>query len=351
MPVPTADDQLRFLKDVQGLLEDGEFVATYKFALLVALADLAVESGVADDRPLTIPLAAIAEKFVEYYWQQSHPFEGTLENRVLSQNAGPRQAKVVRVLAELKLQGGFDTLSSLRRAPLTWHRTLRTVANTVIDMPLFRLQVIGGVLRPFLYPHEVRDESIQLNPGAAHHLRTFHPLVTGLARDRWTAAVRGLRANQYLLGQARDLDLFLFGSTREPTGRHLERLTDLQHGRCLYCERNLRNEAHVDHFIPWSLHRCDALPNLVAAHGDCNLAKRDLLAAEPHVARWVERNAVEWGTGTEAVVEGEPPGWSTALRVARWAYDRAFDLGASTWLHGRQVQPLSPAYRPMLVGG
>jgi 5-methylcytosine-specific restriction endonuclease McrA len=347
MPVPTADDQLRFLKDVQGLLEDGEFVATYKFALLVALADLAVESGVADDRPLTVPLVAIAAKFVEYYWQQSQPFAGPLENRVLLQNTG-QQAKVVRVLAELRLQHGFDSVSSLRRASHTWRRTLRTVANTVAEMPLFRLQVIGGVLRPFLYPHEVRDESIRLNQGAAHHLRTFHPLVTGLARDRWTASVRGLRTNQYLLGQAQDLEVFLFGSTREPTGRHLEQLTDLQHGRCLYCERDLGSGAHVDHFIPWSLHRCDSVPNLVAAHGDCNLAKRDLLAAEPHVARWVERNAVAWGTGDGVFVEGEQPGWSTALRVARWAYDRAFDLGTSTWLHGRQVQPLSPAYRPML---
>ena len=63
MGVPSAEEQVRFLRDVQALLEDGQFTATYKFALLISLADLAVESGVADDRPLELPLRAIAENF------------------------------------------------------------------------------------------------------------------------------------------------------------------------------------------------------------------------------------------------------------------------------------------------
>ena len=39
MGIPSADDQVRFLRDVQALLEDGQFVATYKYALLIALAE------------------------------------------------------------------------------------------------------------------------------------------------------------------------------------------------------------------------------------------------------------------------------------------------------------------------
>ncbi|RLA43917.1 MAG: hypothetical protein DRR42_21125 [Gammaproteobacteria bacterium] len=39
-----AADDLKFLRKIQRLLSKGEFVATYKFALLQALADLSVES-------------------------------------------------------------------------------------------------------------------------------------------------------------------------------------------------------------------------------------------------------------------------------------------------------------------
>ena len=42
MPVPSPQEQVEFLQNVQRLLTDGLFVASYKFALLRALADLAV---------------------------------------------------------------------------------------------------------------------------------------------------------------------------------------------------------------------------------------------------------------------------------------------------------------------
>ena len=43
--VPSAEAQVRFLRDLQRILDEGSFVATYKFALIHALADLAVERG------------------------------------------------------------------------------------------------------------------------------------------------------------------------------------------------------------------------------------------------------------------------------------------------------------------
>ena len=40
-----AEEQLKFLADYQTLLVEGQLTSTYKFALLIALADLAVEIG------------------------------------------------------------------------------------------------------------------------------------------------------------------------------------------------------------------------------------------------------------------------------------------------------------------
>jgi hypothetical protein len=39
------DDQVRFLANLQRMLDEGLFVASYKFALLFSLADLLVENG------------------------------------------------------------------------------------------------------------------------------------------------------------------------------------------------------------------------------------------------------------------------------------------------------------------
>lgn len=344
MGIPSADDQVRFLRDVQALLEDGQFVATYKYALLIALADLAVESGVADDGPLEVPVRSIAEKFIEYYWQQSAPFMGGDAARVLQQNTG-RQAAVIGELTRLRAEG-VGSLSQLRNAPRLWRQTVSKVARTVRDMPLYRLQYVGGTLRTFLYPHLLRNDAITLGSGVAYCLRQFHTLITGLARDRWVAMVRQLPHNLYLVGQAEDVERFLFGAGREPVHQHLDLLIDLQHGDCLYCRRRLGGvDAHVDHFVPWSLHRCDALPNLVAEHAACNLARSDWLAAELHLGRWIERNECRSTNGypdAAALFRAQRAG---VTAIAGWAYHRAYHLGVSTWVSGREMVKLSPGYR------
>lgn len=347
MGVPSADDSIRFLQDIQALLEDGQFVATYKFALLIALADLAVESGVIDDRPIELPVRSIAEKFIEYYWQQSAPFMGGDAARVLQQNTGG-QAAVVGALVNLRT-AGFSSLPQLRAKPLSWNAAVKRVARIVRDMPLFRLQYVGGTLRPFLYPHRLQNDAITLNAGVAYCMRQFHTLVTGLARDRWMAMVRQLKQNLYLVGQSQDIERFMFGAEREPIRQHLALLTDWQQGLCLYCQKRLRRETvHVDHFVPWVLHRCDALPNLVASHAECNSAKSDWLAAEVHIERWMRRN--ESTAVDKAVFTPEQAAQhrSGTLAIARWAYDRAYELGLPTWLHGKETIGLSSGYRRLL---
>jgi hypothetical protein len=158
--------------------------------------------------------------------------------------------------------------------------------------------------------------------------------------------VRQLRENLYLVGQAQDLEVFLFGAGREPIRMHLDMLLDIQEGRCLYCQREIiPASAHVDHFVPWVLHRCDSISNLVASHSECNLAKKDWLAAEIHLARWSDRNRTRTASAMRATSLEDESEWESVKYITRWAYGRAYDLGLPTWLHGREVVPLSSEYR------
>jgi 5-methylcytosine-specific restriction endonuclease McrA len=352
VPIPSAESQLAFLQNIQAVLEDGQFTATYKFALLIALADLAVEAGTDDDAPCRIPFSEIAGKFVEYYWQQSAPFSGAPGAEILRQSTSQQAAVVSRLAAE-RLPSparphGIATLAQLRADPVRWSATIAGVVQVIRQQPLRRLQVVAGQTRVFLYPHDGDRQTVNLLPGVAYHLRRFHPLVTGLARDRWMGRIRRIPANLNAIGQAQDLERFLFGSERQPIGRHLGLLTDRQRGQCLYCGRRLQaGDAHVDHFIPWALHRFDGLPNLVAAHASCNLAKRDMLAAEVHLERWVARNSRFDGVAEDGV-SPSPGHLMSAHRVATWAYNRAADIGAATWVRGKQTEPLSGRFKALL---
>jgi hypothetical protein len=82
--------QLEFLSNIQRLLGEGQFTATYKYALLLAIADICVEDGEDDGASFLIPTSRIAEKFVTYYWPQVRPYSGV----VLRQNTGKTPAVI-----------------------------------------------------------------------------------------------------------------------------------------------------------------------------------------------------------------------------------------------------------------
>ena len=71
--IPSPEEQVQFLRNIQRLLAEGLFVASYKFALVHALADLAVVKGDGSGAPLNLDTKDIAAKFVELYWRQCRP--------------------------------------------------------------------------------------------------------------------------------------------------------------------------------------------------------------------------------------------------------------------------------------
>ncbi len=138
MPEPTDADQIRFLTKIQRLLSEGLFTATYKYALLSALADLSVENGDDFGEPLELSLFSIAEKFIEYYWRQSLPYAGA---EVLRQNTG-RSATVLTLVQNARAKYG-DQLPALKRDKRAWRRLVSDFIPTLKEQPLWRLQKVG----------------------------------------------------------------------------------------------------------------------------------------------------------------------------------------------------------------
>src|SRR5215470_12371021 len=139
--VPTAEQQIQFLVNLQRLLSEGLFVATYKFALLMSLADLSVEKGNDTGQALLLATEDIAEKFVRYYWRQAAPYVTPEYATVLQQNTG-KQAKVVRVLEDTRGRYG-DSLPSVLHNRTAKHELIREIDVVVRVMPLWKLQTVG----------------------------------------------------------------------------------------------------------------------------------------------------------------------------------------------------------------
>jgi hypothetical protein len=340
---------LEFLRKLQRLLTEGDFVATYKFALLNALADLSLERTFADDGSLRVPVRAIAEKFIEYYWRQARPYRALDGNGfVLLQNTG-RQASVVSALAQR--QAVHHTLSAARAA-VGWDTLVGQVAVTVAQMPLWKLQTLGSQPDEFLYRKaELADDAIRLLPGVPAAFRALYGLVLDAVRGAWIRQINAIGSNRPVLGES-DLALFLFGSDRSTLAGFAGVLRAHQAGLCLYCRGNIKGVGDVDHFIAWSRYPADLGFNLVLSHGrPCNAKKRDFLAHPVHIESWhrshVER-AAELAQRFDAAKL--PHDIERTRAVVSWAYEQGEVAGAHVWMRDDQFERLDSRWRDAFGG-
>jgi 5-methylcytosine-specific restriction endonuclease McrA len=346
---PTPEEQVLFLRNIQRLLAEGQFVASYKFALLHALADLAVLKG--DDSGGTLPLGTrdIAETFIGLYWQQCRPFEigGQSSGLVLQQNTG-KQAAVIGDIIQSQQECGGSLFRLCQTAPDLWRSLIAEVDQTVRVMPLWKLQTVGNERLDFLYDNLDRGTTITLKPGVTYCLRAFYGLLRDLIQGAWVRFVQKLNADR--LGNLTDLGTFLFGRERNALEAYRPILLDVQHGQCFYCHHDLHRQMEVDHFVPWSRYPTDLGHNFVLSHPSCNNAKSDHLAAESHLAAWIERNKINQDELHARLLEAAMPhDLSASIRVAEWAYEQTERARGQVWLEKAVFQHLGSGWRHVLV--
>lgn len=375
---PTASEQVRFLSHLECILEGGSFSATYKYALLLALADLAVEQGADDLSELVVSTDAIAEKFVEYYWEHSRPFvaptaavavpdaQTTLSvevpligeappptpvTRPAPKSSNAKAEKVVALLAAV--YGQVDgNLPALRADRDTWAKLLKAVRTVVQSTPLWKLQNVADAQLDFLYPNVGRGAQITLRPGIVFSLRRYHGVVASLVRGAWANWVRN--QNRELVGDTADVEEFLFASRRERLRKLAPVLYELQKGRCFYTGKEISRPEHgeVDHFVPFSRYLRDLGHNVVLASKRARTDKSDYLAAEDHLAAWAERNATLGRALAETCgAAGVTSDLARTAAVARWAYSQAERSETPVWTQGSTLERrLAGRWRDILGG-
>lgn len=346
-PEPTAEEQLVFLGKVQRLFAEGEFTATYKFALLVSLVELAIEvPRLGGTSELELSVRSIATKFIELYWRQSFDYvagrPGT-KSGVLVQNLG-NQAAVVNAIREFRVGAGLKGASLAVARQTNGFRTLVSqVAAVVSAQPLNFLQNFGGKTDEFLY-RRGRPGFIVLRPGVPYCLQRFQPLIQQLARAHWVDHIKGNRRNAAMLGENSDLESFLFSTSRATLSMYGAHLRKLFGATCFYCRAPM-SAVDVDHFIPFAAYPRDLGHNFVLAHPACNQSKSDSLAAYDHLARWLERND-RWKQAIAEISEecGLVHEADATRAIADWSYRSSCSLKGVAWIAKRHYESLGPRH-------
>lgn len=353
-----AIDPVAFAEKVLAILELGTFAATYKYALFTALMDLCLEQAPpGGGHPSSLTTRQLAEKVIDLYWQHATPYEG---GAVLRQGGvrADSQAEILTAISRFRSRCTGGPGASLFRVrlehPEAFGKLVDEVEWKLIEMPIPRLQVIGGEEDRFLYEYnwgkgikrsEVAayqkdperrglNNLLTLKPGVVEAIRSVSGILRPLVHREWAtmvAAMNGLSESK--------LEGFLFGVSRAQLDAVRVPLRELHDDRCFYCGDRMVANIEVDHFIPWARYPDNGLDNLVPAHRKCNGLKRDFIAAEDHLERWAVR------------IRDRGPDLVSIARDARWARDRGrseavarsiylrLSNGARLWLAGGQLVP------------
>lgn len=329
-PTPTAEEQIEFLKKIQNLFEDSFFQATYKYALLITLTDLAIEHGDDSGRELFIGKKLIAKRFAELYWTQIQPFPSGVSgcvSGVLFHSDKTDHVKVVKDLLEFSKEAKTNDFSAAQKN-LHWPSTLSEVAKTVWAYPILHLQDDSN---QFLYEYPTLRNGLVLKPGIAYCLRKFSQYIIQYARSGWIEHIKKTKRNQPILGIDNDLESFLFGSARKQLTTVRDFLLDHQSGKCFYCNNAASSDSDVDHFIPWKKYPRNLAQNLVLACPNCNRSKSDLLAAKKHLDKWLDKVLSNDERSQEINKIGFISDRECTYKVSSWAYTNGVESRSLAW--------------------
>ncbi len=151
----STDDIVGFGEKLLSILDRGSFTATYKYAVLLGLLDLALEKTSRDGAPPTsVTTTELAEAVVGIYWPHTriYPDSQLRLAQNLPQKGKRPDPEIIRGIVDIQRSHPAATTAHRARtkAPDAWASLLREVEWKLVEMPLPRLQVVGQSEVPFL---------------------------------------------------------------------------------------------------------------------------------------------------------------------------------------------------------
>lgn len=260
-------------------------VATYKLALLRALTDIAMTQAHlarwrGADASVGVPLDAIAERWVLYYWPL---FEAPT---FLPQQNG-EQEKQVHLLGFSKplnalrqhyaRRGGLTEFTfdraTLDPAATRLHQALmKSLRRVIVTGPV---KYAGGSLPGRLFEWDAARGEVVVSGGLWRELSLLGHWIGDALLLRWAELIERLSKQEVRAADA--LHALLF---RPETDRDTSFVRELfsDGAQCVWTGRAVRGGSlEIDHVLPWSLWRNNELWNLVPASRHINNEKSDQL--------------------------------------------------------------------------
>lgn len=300
--------QQRPIDQIESILNRDRKEATYKFALIRALAEIATQearsavwSGAGT---VGVPIQRIAERWLLYYWPVlAHP-DKIPQSR--AEAAGGKPLKFRNALSALMepfaQQGAHsgltawhlartsDQLDTASRSCL--QAALRSIAETIRSGPVtFSGSGLGA--GP-VFGYDTKSRLVLMPTELWREFSLLGHWIADAVVVRWAALTQQIARRQDL--HAGDVLPLLLAKPEATRSVQLARSAYLDAGvsSCTWSKRSLKGTFAVDHVIPFALWGNNDLWNLVPADPKINLSKSDKLPASELLEESKPRIFASW---------------------------------------------------------
>jgi hypothetical protein len=249
---------------------------TYKFVLIKAI----LENIYNVNENLELNYSVLFSSFSKIYWNL------VIHHNLNQINMTDKKAEVQRILLDVQTKHHipntlvFDKLSHELQIEIISKVTKRCKINV--------MGALYGDTGCTIYEFDNGKEQLRLNSTFYSFMQRFQRVLNYLTNYHLALFLEKFNEK----GDTTNLLLKVENiSKRSSLDQFYQVLSSFYSGKCFYCRKTIRKEnAHVDHFIPWSFVQADQLWNLVIACSACNLSKSDKLANQQYLETVIERN-------------------------------------------------------------
>lgn len=294
-------DSVEFLDAWLDIIRQTNTVSTYKMAWAKAITHIACDmddQSLNDtERTVSIPLEAIAEKFLGYYWDQDVFFR-------LLQNSNPHKlAEIVTLVRKTEetfyaIQGDpkpekFHMAAAILKGKMPEFYT------TCIDKTtrILKQDVSYRFLSPgqfpdyqWVYGYTQGDDQLLIKARYLSDMKQNLSLILDVINLRWVMILEQYNHSPRIARKVRHMDIQK--ADRASLKKYHEHILLENPGmKCFDCGRPITaEELAVDHVIPWSYLFSDDIWNLVFVHRSCNSRKSNTIPSEAQVEALKQRN-------------------------------------------------------------
>ncbi len=298
-----AGNQIRPLDSIESILNKDKKVATYKLALVRALAEIATQNLNAvkwkQNGKVLLPVQLVVDKWIEYYWPlfESDQFIPQIQKESPEYSRPVAFRKALNEISSQYKYGyeGFYIDKMKLKLPaslLLENRQLNDlIKNTIVKGPV---KHAGGYNNENkLLDFDSKTSSIIIPEAIWREFVLMGSWIIDATILRWAELTSKLSKGN--IKASKIIDLLLIEERLRQVDDARRVYKNLSSLECTWTASKLNNnEFDVDHIIPFSLWKNNNLWNLVPSLRKINSEKSDKLVTSQHLVKSKERIIFYW---------------------------------------------------------